>query len=177
MSVTNQHAGLTVNRIFEVISPLTIGHILTCQSVAIFTCQNCHNIYISISTSIEGRRTGECSDSVPITFSFSKYSETTKVPIFSITHPGLWVGLYNRMIEDSELGVSSCVLLVMRYNMKFRIVSLLVSWMRELSAAKLREFYRSQTITSLWFKLTCWICSRPRSSCHARDFFVFFTSN
>ena len=48
MSVTNQHDRLTVNRIFEVISPLTIGHILTCQSVAIFTCQNCHNIYISI---------------------------------------------------------------------------------------------------------------------------------
>lgn len=36
------------NRIFEVISPLTICHIPTCQSVAIFTCQFCHNIYSSI---------------------------------------------------------------------------------------------------------------------------------
>lgn len=86
MSVTNQHARLTVNRIFEVISPLTIGHILTCQSVAIFTCQNCHNIYISILLPPLRARAVRCSGLAPITFSFSKYPETTKVPIFRMTY-------------------------------------------------------------------------------------------
>ena len=102
-------------------------------------------LYLNFAATTEGASGTllcECSDFAPQTFSFSKYSETTKVPISSITHPGLWVGLDNRMIEDSELGVSSCVLLVTRYVLlKFRIVSLLASWMRELSAAKLREFY------------------------------------
>lgn len=57
-----------------------------------------------------------------------------KQPKFQLVYdsPGLWVGLYNR--TTTTIG-TWC------FQLKFRIVSLLASWMRELSAAKLREFY------------------------------------
>ena len=110
MSVANQHARLTVNRIFEVISPLTIGHILTCQSVAIFTCQNCHNIYISILLPPLRAGAVRCRANVRTSLQLRFLSPNIrKQPKFrySPLRPGLWVGLYNRTIEDSELGVSS----------------------------------------------------------------------
>lgn len=107
MSVTNQHARLTVNRIFEVISPLTIGHILTCQSVAIFTCQNCHNIYISILLPPLRAGAVRCRANVRTSLRLRFLSPNIrKQPKFQYPHdvlPGLWVGLDNRKIQVRNL--------------------------------------------------------------------------
>lgn len=81
---------------------------------------------------------GLCSDYV---FFLQTFGNNQSSNLSMIVPACGWALIIGRR-QPSELGVSNCVLLVIRYVLlKFRIVSLLASWMWELSAAKLREFY------------------------------------
>ena len=97
-----------VHRIFEVISPLTVWHILTCGYCTIVATQHmpllrqyCHNICCSISGR---RRFGKQFRSPGFALLpnlLSLQSHEPKVPT-CLNSPGLWVGLYNRTVTILE---------------------------------------------------------------------------
>lgn len=79
-----------VNRIFEVISPLTVWHILTCSTATIFTCHNRDNIvtifvaqFRGVGDSLKRFNVARCSGFTPLSNSFSYCTHVPKVPVLS----------------------------------------------------------------------------------------------
>lgn len=97
-----------VHRIFEVISPLTVWHILTCRYCTIVATQHmpllrqyCHNICCSISGRRRYHKTMLCPGFalLPIYFLYNRMNQKFQSCLNS---PGLWVGLYNRTVTILE---------------------------------------------------------------------------
>lgn len=153
------------------------------------TCSNIYMpilsqyLYLNLRAGI-GAQAYICSNLAPLSFSTSIFGKQPKFQYSPLHVPACgWAFIIGRLkIRNLVFPVSTTLvgtsLTTAQAKLPYEVrpVSLLSSWMWELSAAKLREFYvAKRNITVIQVDMLNLFATS--SSCHTRDFFVFFTSN